>query len=71
VKEDALYTVMEIGFAVNEVEFILNVVKERTRKVYMGEISIENNKARLFRATLSGEQGKPNGDEIPVMTLYL
>ena len=37
----------------------------------MGEISIENNKARLFTTMLSGEQGKLNGDKIPVMTLYL
>jgi len=35
------------------------------------EISIENNKARLFMTTLSREQGKPNGDEIPVMTLHI
>jgi len=28
VKEDTLYTGMEIGFAVNEVKFILSVVKE-------------------------------------------
>ena len=37
----------------------------------MGEISIENNKARLFMTTLSEEQCKPNGDEIPMMTLCI
>ena len=37
----------------------------------MDEISIENNKARLFMTTLSGEQCKPKGDEMPVMTLYV
>jgi len=31
----------------------------------MDEISIENNKARLFMTTLSGEQGKPNGMKYP------
>jgi len=36
VKEDALYTGMEIRFAVNEVEFILSVVKERTRRALYG-----------------------------------
>ena len=37
----------------------------------MGEVSIENNKARLFMTMLSEEQGKPNGDEIPMMTLHI
>ena len=37
----------------------------------MDEIRIEENKARLFMTMLSGEQGKPNEDEIPMMTLYV
>jgi len=36
VKEDTLYTGMEIGFSVNEVEFILSVVKEQTRRAIYG-----------------------------------
>ena len=53
--------------------FRVSITMERTRRAlqYMYEIYIENNKARLFMTMLRKEQHEPNGDEIPVMTLYV